>query len=211
MSDIDLVKKVRVYAEEAEKNGFEVLTVPLRDLFPLLGRMEAAERERDELRVLTEQDGRVITNLNEVVNGLYDRIHKVEAELARSDAAAGERAGVVTGYAVNGCVVSGNKLSIGDHVYTAASPAVLRDIEPLIEGALKLHGLLTAVDGHSQLSDGFRNGARWAAKELGAQQQKVVQLPETHWTFDDDQNPTFDADKIIAALDAANVKWEVKK
>lgn len=51
MSDIELVKKVRGYAEEAEKNGFEVLTVPLRDLFPLLGRMEAAERERDELRL----------------------------------------------------------------------------------------------------------------------------------------------------------------
>lgn len=49
MSDIDLVKKVRVYAEEAEKNGFEVLTVPLRDLFPLLGRMEAAERRVAEL------------------------------------------------------------------------------------------------------------------------------------------------------------------
>ncbi|WP_338505168.1 hypothetical protein VRC35_11275 [Erwinia aphidicola] len=44
MSDIDLVKKVRVYAEEAEKNGFEVLTVPLRDLFPLLRRMKTGKR-----------------------------------------------------------------------------------------------------------------------------------------------------------------------
>lgn len=118
MSDIDLVKKVRVYAEEAEKNGFEVLTVPLRDLFPLLGRMEAPERERDELRktlqatqgseteaiknVMLMQEE--ISRLDKESQSLSDqlgacdlqrldwlkRAMTAEAEIARRDAAAGE-------------------------------------------------------------------------------------------------------------------------
>lgn len=195
----------------------------------LRSELESTERERDELRVLTEQDGRVITNLNEVVNGLYDRIHKVESELARRDAAAGEPDGYIF------CHPSGKNFWSVSHddtaghngvkpFYFAAPPAVVPDIEPFIEGALKLHGLRTAADGHSQLSDGFRSGARWAARELGAQPQKVVELP---MPFDVEINLTrtsgdieyqyhesgenFDRDEILAALDAAGVKWEMKK
>jgi len=102
MSDIDLVKKVRVYAEEAEKNGFEVLTVPLRDLFPLLGRMEAAERERDELRAEQAEHDEQIARMESkfslakrALDSKTARCEKAEAELRRRDAAAGEPVAVV--------------------------------------------------------------------------------------------------------------------
>lgn len=97
MSDIDLVKKVRVYAEEAEKNGFDVLTVPLRDLFPLLGRMEAAERERDELRAEQAEHDEQIARMESkfslakrALDSKTARCEKAEAELRRRDTAAGE-------------------------------------------------------------------------------------------------------------------------
>lgn len=242
MSDIDLVKKVRVYAEEAEKNGFEVLTVPLRDLFPLLGRMEAAERrvaelendesrqrlanaehqlymkdlainnikasrraqfkkrqaaerERDELRAeQAEHDGQIarmeskFSLAKRALDSKTARCEKAEAELARRDAAAGECAGVVTGYAVNGCVVSSNKLSIGDHVYTAAPAAVLptEKITEIMQDAWNEFCDDTGCypdDFEYQNEQLFFDAGRWAMlvaeriSSLGAQQQKVVALP----------------------------------
>lgn len=181
----------------------------------LIEKLEAAERERDELR----DD---VKAYSEHLQYHINRQCKAEAELARRDAAAGEP--VAWQYRYNDGKVGDWKTvdseSECNHstcyerraIYTAATPTVLPDIEPLIEGALKLHGLRTAADGHSQLSDGFRNGARWAAKELGAQPQKPVVLPfldvGIKHVFGID---AYRADDVLAALDAANIPYEMKK
>ncbi|NKG32081.1 hypothetical protein FVB43_18805 [Erwinia rhapontici] len=183
-------------------------------------RLSAVERERDELKRNQE------LNLK-IKQAMHERFTRAEAELARRDAAAGEPVGLQC-MGDNGkwqdCasreVAESHGFTIFRELYAAAPPAVLRDIEPLIEGALKLHGLRTAVDGHSQLSDGFRNGARWAAKELGAQQQKPVVLPAERfcaaehagsllWTETEVWNKAIYA--CATSLDAANVPYEVAK
>jgi hypothetical protein len=65
---------------------------------------------------------------NGLANAVIDHYHSLkaaEAEIAKRDLAAGVPVGSVTGYTVNGCVVSRSRLSIGDKVYSAAQPAVL--------------------------------------------------------------------------------------
>ncbi|MGF6559051.1 hypothetical protein [Erwinia aphidicola] len=172
MSDIDLVKKVRVYAGEAEKNGFEVLTVPLRDLFPLLGSMEAAERERDELRKV----------LQETQVGLIDSINhasQLQAELSRRDAAEGDPDGYIF------CHPSGKNFWSVSHddtaghngvkpFYFAAAPAVLPPAMTYAE-ALKV------CDWKNDQASIWVEGANWMRQqclELGAQQQNFVELPD---------------------------------
>ncbi|KMV71985.1 hypothetical protein AI28_17805 [bacteria symbiont BFo1 of Frankliniella occidentalis] len=91
----------------------------------LIVRLEAAERANAAQDDHINQQQTRIDWLEAANSGLGKALCAAKSELARRDAAVGECAGVVTGYAVNGCVVSGNKLSIGDHVYTAAQPAVL--------------------------------------------------------------------------------------
>ena len=41
-----------------------------------------------------------------------------------------------------------------------------------------------------------------------AQPVPVVVLPTTYWTFDDDNNPVFDADEVIAALEKSGVAFK---
>ncbi|WP_337047074.1 hypothetical protein [Serratia liquefaciens] len=45
-------------------------------------------------------------------------------------------------------------------------------------------------------------------EELEKRLATPVRLPETYWSFDDDQNPMFDADKVIAAIEGAGFKVE---
>lgn len=205
----------------------------------LIKRLEAAERERDELRTLTAQDGRVIANLNEVTNGLYGRIHKAEAELARRDAAAGEPVGYyrlsedgVSYYLSHPIIKHDENVT---PLYTAAQPAVLPD-EITIEDAYEE----THRTGWDKEYAYFA-GAKYMRDQfltLGAQQQKVVawhnyQWRETPkgwtWWLSESFAPkkkSGDGWKSIAvylseeppagavglpSLDAANVKWEVKK
>jgi chromosome segregation ATPase len=165
---------------------------------------QEAERERDELRKTLQatQGGAAeaiknvmrlqeeISRLDKESQRLSDqlgscdrerldwlkRAEKVEAELARRDAAAGEPTGVVTGYAVNGCVVSGNKLSIGDQVYTAAMPSVLPPAIGTREAIQRLEQEDTPGSVNVAYKWGY-NQCRADAMALGTQQQKVVQLP----------------------------------
>lgn len=192
MSDIDLVKKLRVYAEEAEKNGFEVLTVPLRDLFPLLGRMEAAERELDDLR----------------------------AEIARRDAAASEPVMYQIAAKLPGFWKECGKktydeyreyhryLGKGEHfapvraLYTAAPPAVL---PPDITFESKGFRSLTSEDIAYNL-------ALMKSRDLGAQEHKGVQFDNVFSIIVAGVSvPVILLKDVSTSLDAANVKWEVKK
>jgi len=169
----------------------------VRQFDALHERADKAERERDELRktLHATQDGAIET---------INHAMQLQAELARRDAAAGECAGVVTGYAVNGYVVIGNKLSIGDHVYTAAPSAVLPP-EMFMSDAVK-----------GNVTSDFMDGANWMREQclaLGAQQQKVVELPELEkWRKPDEvRAQSAYRNIIVQLLDAAGVKWEVKK
>lgn len=187
------------YLTAIRNRGKDVLIADVTKAMDLLIEMavkvQSAERERDELR----------------------------AELKRRDAAASEPVAVVR-EVINGLHVTlYQMLPPGTELFTAAPPASVPDIEPFIEGALKLHGLRTAADGHSQLSDGFRSGARWAVRELGAQPQKPVELPGyLSYAGIPDEYTSF-AEEIAhqrgfehgvkrckEALDAANVPYEVK-
>ena len=42
--------------------------------------------------------------------------------------------------------------------------------------------------------------------ELRERLDKPVVLPKVYWTFDDDKKPTFDADEVISAIQAAGFK-----
>lgn len=105
-------------------------------------------------------------------------------------------------------------LTLQGPVYAAAPPAVLphklsMDIDPELQGEFRVHEAIRRK--------GF-NQALDAALELGAQPQKVVELPAPEKDGGTDWQGDITAgcvnrmrDKCIAALDAANVKWEVKK
>lgn len=213
MSDIELVKKVRIYAEEAEKNGFEVLTVPLRDLFPLLGRMEAAERERDELRAIAEEQSKL-------AGSNAPMAQKAEAEIARRDAAAGEPVAVISEDSLAELKQSYRPVlafrpdhkrnSPGISLYTAAQPAVVPDI---VRGT-------TSTPFNSSIAyspeTAFIAGANWMREqclELGAQQQKVVELHKRKSTevISGQRYSYVLLEDLLPELDAAGVKWEVKK
>ncbi|QGF22001.1 hypothetical protein PQB85_gp44 [Erwinia phage Midgardsormr38] len=186
-----------------------------RESLDAIAALEAAERERDELRerlslVREQRDAELNKNL------------QLEAELARRDGVEVEP--VAWQYRYNDGKVGDWKTVDSEQecnhspcyerraIYTAAQPAVLlqSDIDRIVP-AIDPDGLDEAKHyiEHALYVD--RERIRSELKALGAQQQKVVELPETDWTFDDDLNPTFDADEVIAALDAAGVKWEVKK
>lgn len=110
-------------------------------------------------------------------------------------------------------------------LYAAAQPAVLPP-EMLPENTVEietLRGVKLSQMQRAIAADAY-NQCRADAMALGAQQQKVVELP---MPFDVAINLTrtcgdieyqyhesgehFDRDEIFSALDAANVKWEVKK
>ena len=101
-------------------------------------------------------------------------------------------------------------------LYTAAPPAVLPPevTEPVGEWCLD-----------DREGAAWMAGANWMREQclaLGTQQQKVVELPqlygcegyhidEAYLVADSEDGEAFLKEDVIAALDAANVKWEVKK
>ncbi|WP_338570537.1 hypothetical protein VRB37_16610 [Erwinia billingiae] len=196
MSDLNKLKEL------AKKAGFghfdlkEFLAgVTPGDVITLFDRLEAAQQRIAELESRESRASKLVTDNETSWQTLCLRLEAAEAELARRDAAAGEAIhfyrehnptnGMKTDWIEVDSIQFGFLQDSTDPdtaefrtLYTAAQPLALQfDIEPLLERALKLHGLRTAEVGHSQLSDGFRNGARWAAKALGC---KAIKLPEPY-------------------------------
>ncbi|MFK8258284.1 ead/Ea22-like family protein [Erwinia sp. AnSW2-5] len=164
----------------------------------LIERLEAAERERDDLR----------------------------AEITRRDAAAGEPVAWkwrLTS-AHDGAQIGPWRLCLAPltpgngsgcktesiALYTAAQPAVLPPEKPVVFGS----DLCQDIENYGY------NLALADTRQLGAQQQKVVELPAERfcpaeyagsllWTETEVWNKAIEACRVN--LDAANVKYEVKK
>ncbi|GAB3400930.1 hypothetical protein GCM10027361_00480 [Erwinia aphidicola] len=188
--------------------------------------LEAAERERDELRAEQAEHDEQIARMESkfslakrALDSKTARCEKAEAELRRRDAAAGEpvawqyrvSAGPQTGWSFWG-YGKGREYEKSYQVecrplYTAALPVVL---PPDITFESKGFVSLTS-------EDFAYNRALEDARKLGAQQQKVVELPTPYDIGKGDRRYYditgwhFDREELIAALDAAGVKWEVKK
>lgn len=204
--------------------------------------LEAAERERDELRdkfdklasaagwskEKCEQVGEspfdTVEGLKNAVIDHHHSLIKAEKELKRRDAAAGE---VIyqfdcgegwqdvdkTDYEryINSRGISTRKL------YTAAQPAAL---PPKYDDELTVRAELIEAYSKTQCEIAQELGcdsdnesilkAICEIKELGAQQQKVVELPEpVKWP--EVPFKYFSEEQVFSMLDAAGVKWEVKK
>lgn len=197
-----------------------------REALQAIKALQAAERERDELRA--ERDGAMESSLA-VADAWVRRAKDAEAELARRDAAAVE---VIYQF---DCGEGWQDVDQTDYerytyargistrkVYTAAPPAVLPPELSFNEALQLMHEYMLVGDANS-----FLMGANWMraqAMALGAQQQNVVELPMpfdvainlTRTSGDieyqyHESGENFDRDEIFSVLDAANVKWEVKK
>jgi hypothetical protein len=210
----------------------------VRQFDALHERADKAERERDELRA--ERDGAMDSALA-VADAWVRRSKAAEAEIARRDAAAGEviyqfdcgegwQDVDQTDYEryINARGISTRK------VYTAAPPAVLPpDViykAQHIASVLEMIGSFDSDDIDSDTVDsrfevdGVDTGSDASITEyatkgaeiirtlvLGAQQQKVVELPESFKQSNSDNRHVMFREDVIYALDAAGVKWEVKK
>lgn len=188
----------------------------VRQFDSLHERAEVAERERDELRAEQAEHDEQIARMESkfslakrALDSKTARCEKAEAELSRRDAAAGEPVAVLYR---NGDVLT--KAECGEYfeicckvetpLYTAAPPAVLPPevTEPVGEYCL---------DDREGLA--WLAGANWMRQhclELGAQQQKVVELPD----FSESYTEVFALEithALTTALDAAGVKWEAQK
>lgn len=159
------------------------------------------------------------------------RAEKAEAEIARRDAAAGEpllrdvfeswyqtymgtpASVLITLRTANGYhETEGDRLNISWAAYQRAAlqPAVLPPELSFNEALQLMHEYMLVGDANS-----FLMGAKWMraqALALGVQQQKPVVLPEP----ERQREPgivvgIYESFVVYKALDAANVKWEVKK
>ncbi|WP_338506436.1 hypothetical protein VRB95_11125 [Erwinia aphidicola] len=163
-----------------------------------------AERERDDLRAIAEDQSK-LAGINAA------RAQKAEAELARRDAAAGEPVAIVR-EVINGIHVSlYQRIEPGTELYTAAPPAVLPpNVMNHLSDAANTVSEWTHGDEHSCKVN--RTALIAAVQALGAKPQKVVELPEP----ERHREPgivvgMYESFVVYKALDAANVKWEVKK
>jgi hypothetical protein len=191
------------YSDPADKKNHDFFTT----LISAIERLEAAERERDELR----ED---VKSYSEHLHYHIDRQCKAEAELARRDAAAGEPVALrwrfIPMYSdvpfMDWTYIDNPKFFPDiramegaeiQEVFSVAPPAVL----PSEKVSLN-NGVIGFDEGYNQcLSD---------ALALGAQQQKVVELPEpVKWP--EIPFKYFSEEQVFSMLDAAGVKWEVKK
>ncbi|KMV67302.1 hypothetical protein AI28_20405 [bacteria symbiont BFo1 of Frankliniella occidentalis] len=175
----------------------------------LVDRIEAAERERDELR----------------------------DEIARRDAAAGEPVSTQLVYSSvlpkfigdtdeiesYSCFISGetpprktmteayaDAKQVCGELYTAALPVALAELEQDVKNII---GLLSENEWaeHCTKSELGRKleGEITRLHDLRAQQQKVVELPEpVKWP--EIPFKYFSEEQVFSMLDAASVKWEVK-
>lgn len=194
--------------------------------------LEAAERERDELRktLHSTQGGATeaiknvmrlqeeISRLNKESQRLSDQLGAcdrqrldwlkraltAEAELARRYAAASEPVAVVR-EVINGLHVTLYQiLPAGTELFTAAPPAVL---PPKLSMDID-----PEMQGEFRVHEAIRrkgfNQALEAALELGAQPQKPVFMPKSERI---NNGYYFDMDDIFVALDAAAVNYKVVK
>lgn len=206
------LKFMRITAEYSEDCG-AVMKVDPTAILCLINKISATERERDELRerlsLVREQRD---TELNKNT--------QLEAEITRRDAAAGEPVAWVCGDEEIRDFKAGREVTIVRDcddsdleylpLYTARPPAVLPPECQAVPASLD-----------SDLSDAEKNACISGANEmrgqclaLGAQQQKVVELPEEFYTDHivvGKPSSAMCSDKVKKALDAADVKWEVKK
>lgn len=196
-----------VNAVEYSQNLEKLLRVERENTSALRAELESAERERDEL----SDD---VKAYSEHLQYHIDRQCKAEAELARRDAAAGEPDGYIF------CHPSGKNFWSVSHDDTAGhngvKPFYFAAQPAMVPPAISTEGL----DPESKDIDEVRNlahivGANWMREQavaLGAQQQKVVELPEEAYAQDfGDLDIVVDLGEVLAVLDAANVKYEVKK
>lgn len=185
----------------------------------LIDRLEAAERERDDLR--TELKASSANAMSWMKRALL-----AEKELERRDAAASEPAAyIIKGRydKVNGRdrgQLSWHGLSrrnaediayykLSDTpLYTAAQPAVLPpEVSP--SDMRDKWPAMNVIESHAAAM--VWNQCRADALTLGAHQQKVVTHPETS-SYVGTRQFIFERDaEWISALDAANVPYEVKK
>ncbi|WYM31485.1 hypothetical protein VL73_3 [Erwinia phage VL73] len=175
-----------------------------------VSRLEAAERERDDLK---ENQTRAL----QLVARRERQVLRYQKEIARRDAAAGEPV-----YQVG---TDGHWYDCKEYIYqeakerrdacrilyTAALPAVLlqSDIDRIVP-AIDPDGLDEAKHyiEHALYVD--RERIRSELKALGAQQQKVVELPQpVKWP--EIPFKYFSEEQVFSMLDSAGVKWEVKK
>lgn len=185
------------------------------DVIELIDALEAAERERDDLKQrLANAEHQLHMaelakfNLRNQRKAQFRKRREAEAELARRDAAAGEpdywQFKSVNGDWI-GISESAMRQAASEGVevrplYTAVPPA-------LLPPAMTYAEALKVCDWKNDQASIWVEGANWMlqrAKELGARQQKPVQLPWGEWGV-------FGEADLLAALDAANVKWEVRK
>lgn len=203
----------------------------VRQFDTLHQRADKAEREREELRktLHATQDGAI-----EAINHAM----QLQAELARRDAAGGEPVAVLYR---NGDVLTKAECGeyfeicckVETPLYTAAPPAVLPpDVAEAVTrlGECYFRRWVATyknpaepegyVAGNIRVSDLVKlfNFAK------SATQQMVVELPipfdvtinltrtigDIEYSYHE-YGENFDRDEVLAALDAANVKWEVKK
>lgn len=187
----------------------------------LLDALEAAERERDELRA-----GR--DTLQRAVDNLDAERDVMRAELARRDAAASKPVAWISernlknlGKAFSVRVKHEPVMVRPIALYTAAPPAALppklsMDIDPELQGEFRVHEAIRRK--------GF-NQALDAALELGALPKNPVTIPGRYdiaemsgnnWQSYRCIEPDGDGeyirlDEMLSALDAANVPHKVKE
>lgn len=181
----------------------------------LVDRIEAAEREREELRAWRDTLQRAVDNLDAERDVL-------RAEIARRDAAAGEPAFYIAASDVDNLkrshVVEAaiSKVIRFDEIpaYTAAPPALLPPEKP-VNTDLSRTDIMKNIAYNQALND---------VKALGAQPQKPVVLPcrydieemsgdpwQSYRCIEPDEDGEYmRRDEVLTALDAAGVPYEVK-
>ena len=152
---------------------------------------EAGEWLDDEI-ALIEQDGRSAKSYREIRNGETE--NPVVAVFDNG------RVIVWDGFHRIAAAVARKEHVYAIFAYTAAQPAVLPpDITFESKGFISLTS-----------EDFAYNRALEDARKLGAQQQKVVELPEpVKWP--EIPFKYFSEEQVFSMLDAAGVRWEVKK
>lgn len=196
------------YSDPADKNNYDFFTA----LIAAVDRLEAAERDRDELR----HSDYLMWHAMACKNG--ERAKKAEAEIARRDVAASEPVGLQfmgDSGKWQDCASREVAESLGftqfRELYTAAPPAVLppkyadelNDRAELIEAYSKTQCEIAQELGCDSDNESILK-AIYELKALGAQPQKPVALPESVRI---NNGYYFNMDDIFAALDAANVPW----
>lgn len=172
-------------------------------------RADEAERERDVLQRNQE------LNLK-IKQAMHERLTRAEAELARRDVAAGEPVAVISDDSLAQLKESYRPVlafrpdhkreSQGVELYTATPPAVVPP-EMVLTDDLQNHQwadramMLCRLEGYNQ--------CRADALALGAQQQKVVELPHP-FAWSPSGTKYFSEEQVLALLDAAGVKWVQK-